>query len=100
MVRQRLAAGGSRRAGSGLAINRPPRAGHLGPIALDVIRRIAGLLVHPRSLLGRWRSGDLDRMLDLRHSQLHEAVATWFRHALPDWQMARRSRSPSTANGA
>ncbi len=62
--------------------------GHPGPIALDAIRRITGELDIRVELLARWRSGDLDRMLNRRHAQLHEAVATWFRRSLPDWQIA------------
>ena len=36
-------------------------------------------------LVARWRAGDLDRLLNARHSKLHESVARMFRDDLPAW---------------
>jgi transcriptional regulator with XRE-family HTH domain len=35
----------------------------------------------------RWHGGELDRLLNARHSALHELVAGWFR-AYPEWVIA------------
>jgi hypothetical protein len=35
--------------------------------------------------MARWRAGDLDRLLNSRHSALHESVARMFRTRLPAW---------------
>lgn len=35
----------------------------------------------------RWQGGELDRLLNARHSALHEQVAAWFR-AFPGWVIA------------
>lgn len=59
--------------------------GHLGSLSVNVIRRIATVLDIRVDLLGRWRAGDLDRLLNSRHSALHEAVARAFRADVPDW---------------
>lgn len=59
--------------------------GHLGSLSVDVIRRIAAVLDIRVDLRGRWRAGDLDRLLNARHSALHEAVARSFRADLPPW---------------
>jgi transcriptional regulator with XRE-family HTH domain len=59
--------------------------GHLGSLSVDAVRRIAAVLDIRVDLLGRWRAGDLDRLLNARHSALHEAVARTFRADLPDW---------------
>ena len=39
-------------------------------------------------LVARWRAGDLDRLLNAKHSQLHELVARWFEKELPAWILA------------
>jgi hypothetical protein len=36
----------------------------------------------------RWRAGDLDRLLNARHSALHESVARWFHARNPAWILA------------
>jgi hypothetical protein len=38
-------------------------------------------------LAARWNAGDLDRLLNARHSAMHELVATTFRE-LGDWETA------------
>lgn len=61
--------------------------GHPGSLSLDTIRRIAAALDIRVDLLARWRAGDLDRLVNARHSALHEAVAQMFRARLPQWTL-------------
>ncbi len=49
--------------------------GHLGSYPTDLLRRICGALEIRLGWVPRWRGGELDRMLALRHSRLHESVA-------------------------
>jgi len=49
--------------------------GHLGSISIDTVRSIASVVDVRVELLARWRAGDLDRLLNVRHSRLHESVA-------------------------
>jgi hypothetical protein len=53
-----------------------------------MIRRVAGALDVRVDLVARWRAGDLDRLLNAGHSQLHELVARWFGKELPAWILA------------
>ena len=46
---------------------------------LEVMRRISAALDIKVDLVARWRAGDLDRLLNSRHSALHEQVARMFR---------------------
>jgi transcriptional regulator with XRE-family HTH domain len=69
------------------AISRLER-GHAGPMTLDAVRAVAAALEVRAELLARWRAGDLDRLLNARHSGLHEAVARWFRARYPAWVLA------------
>jgi transcriptional regulator with XRE-family HTH domain len=62
--------------------------GHPGSLTLDMIRRVAGALDIRVDLVARWRAGDLDRLLNAKHSQLHELVARWFAAELPAWVLA------------
>lgn len=57
--------------------------GHVGTQSVDAIRAVASALDVRIDLVPRWRGGDLDRMLNAGHSQLHESVARWFRAKLP-----------------
>jgi transcriptional regulator with XRE-family HTH domain len=59
--------------------------GHFDTLSLRTIRIIAAALDIRLDLLPRRRGGDLDRMLNARHSALHERVARMFRGELPDW---------------
>jgi len=59
--------------------------GHMDALALKTIRRIAAALDVRVDLTPRWRAGELDRLLNAKHSQLHEAVARWFGDELPAW---------------
>jgi transcriptional regulator with XRE-family HTH domain len=58
--------------------------GHFDTVALGTIRAVAKALDVRVDLVPRWRAGDLDRLLNARHSELHELVA---RHIaqLPGW---------------
>jgi hypothetical protein len=58
--------------------------GHLGTLSLDCLRAVTATLDIRVDVLGRWRAGDLDRLLNARHSRLHESVARAFRD-LPEW---------------
>ncbi|MEP6639559.1 MAG: helix-turn-helix domain-containing protein [Chloroflexota bacterium] len=59
--------------------------GHVDSLSLRTIRRIAAGLDVRVELLARWRAGDLDRLINAKHSALHEGVARMFRDELPDW---------------
>jgi transcriptional regulator with XRE-family HTH domain len=62
--------------------------GHPGTFSLDTIRAVAAALDIRVDLTPRWRAGDLDRLLNAKHSALHELVARWFSKELPDWVLA------------
>src|SRR5688572_12132802 len=62
--------------------------GHPGSLTLDMVRRVASALDVRVELVPRWRAGDLDRLLNAKHSQLHELVARWFAKELPAWVLA------------
>jgi hypothetical protein len=57
-------------------------------MTLDMIRRVSAALDVRVDLVPRWRAGDLDRLLNAKHSQLHELVARWFTDELPAWVLA------------
>ena len=59
--------------------------GHLDQLSLETIRKVARALDVRVDLVARWRAGDLDRLLNARHSKLHELVARMFRDDLPAW---------------
>ena len=61
--------------------------GHLGAVALDAIRAVAAALDVRIDVVGRWRGGELDRLLAAGHSALHESVARHF-GGLRGWQFA------------
>ena len=52
--------------------------GHMDTVSLRILRRVAAVLDIRVDLAPRWRAGDLDRLLNARHSELHELVARWF----------------------
>jgi transcriptional regulator with XRE-family HTH domain len=58
--------------------------GHVESLSLRTIRAVAGALDARVDLTPRWRSGDLDRLLNARHSGLHELVARYLAE-LPEW---------------
>ncbi len=69
------------------AISRLER-GHIGPQSIDSIRAVAAALDIRVDLVPRWRAGDLDRLLNARHSALHESVARRLRDTCPAWTLA------------
>ncbi len=62
--------------------------GRLEEMSLATIRRIADALEIRVELLARGRGSDLDRMVNARHSALHESVARWLARVAPDWLLA------------
>ena len=62
--------------------------GHIGTMRLNDVRRVAAALDIRIDVYARWRAGDLDRLLNAKHSELHELVARWFADQLPDWVLA------------
>jgi transcriptional regulator with XRE-family HTH domain len=58
--------------------------GHLDTLSLATLRKVAAVLEIRLDLLARWRGGDLDRLLNARHSALHEQVASAFLRQ-PGW---------------
>lgn len=61
--------------------------GHLDTVSLATLRRVAAALEIRVDLVGRWRAGDLDRLMNSRHSALHEQVARMFRARCSDWHV-------------
>ena len=61
-------------------------AGELETLTLGTIRRICAALEVRAELVGRWRGGDGDRLLNAGHAAMHEAIARRFSH-LPGWQI-------------
>ncbi len=59
--------------------------GHLDSVTLATLRRVAASLEIRIDMVPRWRGGDLDRLLNARHSALHEEVARDFA-GRPGWQ--------------
>jgi transcriptional regulator with XRE-family HTH domain len=78
---------GARAGVSDTTISRIER-GHIRSLTVGTIQDVAGELDVRIDLVPRWRSGDLDRLLNRRHSTLHELVARWFGEVLPDWVLA------------
>jgi transcriptional regulator with XRE-family HTH domain len=62
--------------------------GHFDGVPLAVIQRVGAALEVQVELHARWRGGELDRLLNLKHSQLHESVARWFSRSHPSWAVA------------
>jgi transcriptional regulator with XRE-family HTH domain len=58
--------------------------GHVETLSLATIRRVLAALEIRLDLVPRWRGGDLDRLLNVHHSRLHELVAIELR-AHPGW---------------
>lgn len=61
--------------------------GHLDEMTVGVIRRICESLEIRVELRARSRGADLDRLVNARHSALHESVARAIRRDFPDWEM-------------
>jgi transcriptional regulator with XRE-family HTH domain len=62
--------------------------GQVGPQSIDTVRAVAVALEIRVGLVAQWRGGDLDRLVNRRHSALHESVARMFRDELPAWILA------------
>ena len=60
--------------------------GHIGSLPLDVLRQVAASLDIRVDLVARWRGGDLDRLVNARHSALSESVVRALRR--PGWIVA------------
>ena len=52
--------------------------GHLGRLSVETVRMVAAALDIRADFIGRWRSGDLDRLMSARHSALSESVVRAF----------------------
>lgn len=50
--------------------------GHVGSLPLDIVRAVTSVLEIRLDLAAAWRGGNLDRVLNARHSALHERLAT------------------------
>jgi hypothetical protein len=51
--------------------------GHIGAVSVNALRRVAAVLDIRIDVLPRWRGGELDRLLNARHSAVQDAVARW-----------------------
>lgn len=61
--------------------------GRVSELQVAVILRMAEALGATLDLVLRWQGGDLDRLLNARHSRLHESVARAFAD-MPGWVIA------------
>jgi transcriptional regulator with XRE-family HTH domain len=59
--------------------------GRIDNVPIETVRRVLATLDIRLDLVPRWRGGDLDRLLNARHSALHEEVARWLADRYPDW---------------
>lgn len=59
--------------------------GRIGTIRVETVRLVADALDARLSVQLRWRGGDLDRLVNARHSAFHEVMARRFA-ALPGWE--------------
>ena len=75
------------RAGVSRAAVSRVESGNIGGLSVDHLVVIANALDVRAELVLRWRGGELDRLLNSRHSALHEAVARYFAD-LPGWIIA------------
>jgi transcriptional regulator with XRE-family HTH domain len=78
----------ARRAGVSTSTVSRIERGHLDPLALRATRKVGAVLDIRVDVIGRWRAGDLDRLLNARHSALHDEVAEMFAAELPDWVLS------------
>jgi transcriptional regulator with XRE-family HTH domain len=60
--------------------------GHLAWFVFGTSVRVAGALDVRLDVVPRWRGGELDRLLNARHSAMHELLAARFAR-LPGWQV-------------
>jgi transcriptional regulator with XRE-family HTH domain len=62
--------------------------GHVDAVGWKTIERVCAVLDMQIYLSPRWRGGDLDRLLNAGHAQMHEAIARWFRRWYAGWTPA------------
>lgn len=62
--------------------------GHLASQSVDALRRVGAALDIRVDVIARWRAGDLDRLLNARHSRFHDLVAKEFSRRFPGWDLA------------
>lgn len=74
------------RAGVSASLISRVERGHLDRLSLRTLRRIAAELDVRLDVLARWRGGELDRVVNARHGELHEQVARLLRTA--GWDLA------------
>src|SRR5437763_963096 len=77
--------------------------GEIGRTSLDTVERVAAALEMRLHVIARWRGGDLDRLLNARHSAFHELVARYLSSTdgwvfVFDRRRARRYRHPCLAS--
>lgn len=68
---------------SGSAVSLIER-GHLDRMSLRTLRSVGAGLDMRIELVARWRGGELDRLLNARHTALQDGVTRWLRH-FPGW---------------
>jgi HTH-type transcriptional regulator/antitoxin HipB len=78
----------AQRAGTSQGLISMIERGHMDTLSLRILRQVAAALDIRIDLIPRWRAGDLDRLLNAKHSELHELVAGWFAEQLPEWVLA------------
>lgn len=74
------------RAGVSASVISDIERGHVGGLALDTLRRLAGALDIRIDVVARWRGGELDRLLNHRHATLAGAVVEFL--AEQGWDVA------------
>jgi transcriptional regulator with XRE-family HTH domain len=74
----------ARRAGLSRGFVSLAERGHLDRVSLGTLRRLAQTLDVRIDVYARWRGGEVDRLINSRHSALHESVAMMFAQ-LPPW---------------
>jgi transcriptional regulator with XRE-family HTH domain len=61
--------------------------GRLREVSLDTLRAVGSVLELRIDVIARWRGGELDRLINARHSALHEAFAARL-EVRPGWTVA------------
>jgi transcriptional regulator with XRE-family HTH domain len=59
-------------------------AGHMNTLTIRHLETVLAALDIRLDVVARWRGGDLERLLNARHSALHDAIARWLRRRRPD----------------
>lgn len=74
----------SKKAGVSIWLIRKIERGQLDGVRVGSLRRVGKALEVHVAMDVRWRGSELDRLLNARHSALHESVARYF-SSLPGW---------------